>query len=229
MKRDLLSLAFVFLIKIFMRSCRTYSLKQFFASHVTGSDQMKTRLITGLIILLPFLGFSQGEFNNWYFGWTPPMGTGVTFNSGFPVTIPNGVMISAGTPITVSDSVGSLLFFSNGNQVWNKNKTLMPNGSGLLAQNSGFLQPVLATPKLDDDSSYYIFTVGQYNPLGTYYGLLYSIIDMRLAGGLGDIEPGFKNIPIPTAANSWQSVTGTRSKNNKYIWIITTISSTSKI
>ncbi|MEI7727725.1 MAG: hypothetical protein WCK09_21640, partial [Bacteroidota bacterium] len=188
---------------------------------------MRIKFITGLILLLPFFGFSQGEFNNWYFGWSPPFGTGVTFNSGFPVTIPNGVMTSAATTVNVSDSAGGLLFFSNGVSVWNKNKTVMPNGTGLHAQNAGFFQPVVATPKLDDDSSYYLFTVGQFFPLGTVYGLVYSIINMRLNGGLGDIDPAFKNIQV--TASSWQAVTGTRHKNNKYVWIITTFSTPSYI
>ncbi|MEI6436859.1 MAG: hypothetical protein WCP32_18700 [Bacteroidota bacterium] len=62
---------------------------------------MRIKFITGLILLMPFIGFSQGEFNNWYFGWYPPMGTGVTFNSGFPVTIPNGVLLTAATDVSI--------------------------------------------------------------------------------------------------------------------------------
>jgi hypothetical protein len=39
-----------------------------------------TKIITGLIFLLHFAGFAQGEFNNWYFGDA----AGITFNSGPP-------------------------------------------------------------------------------------------------------------------------------------------------
>jgi len=46
---------------------------------------------------------------------------------------------------------------------------------------------------------------------------------MRLDGGLGDIEPSNKNIPVPGAGTAWQAVTGTRHWNNKDIWIVTTI------
>jgi len=190
---------------------------------------MRVNLITGLILLLPFFGFSQGEFNNWYFGFTPPIGTGVTFNSGNPIVIPNGVMMSSAVTINISDSIGNILFFSNGNQVWNKNKTIMPNGDGLnYGGTSGFRQPVLAIQKRDDDSSYYIFTAGQPS-LTTTYGLLYSIVNMRLDGGLGDIEPAYKNIAVPGAGTAWQAVTGIRHKNNKDIWIVTTISSIDNI
>jgi hypothetical protein len=33
--------------------------------------------------------------------------------------------------VNISDSLGTLLFFSNGGSVWNKNKIVMANGSGL--------------------------------------------------------------------------------------------------
>jgi hypothetical protein len=177
---------------------------------------------------LPGYLFSQGEFNNWYFGMPSP-GTGITFNSGSPVTIPNGVMWSAISTVSVSDSTGNLLFFSDGFTVYNKNKNVMQNGTGLLGSYNEFTQPVIATPKLDDDSSYYIFTVDQFNPIDPYYGFVYSIINMRLDGGLGAIEPAFKNIPVPGMNTAWFAVTGTRHKNNKFAWIITTVSSTSKI
>ena len=105
----------------------------------------------------------------------------------------------------------------------------MPNGTGLQGPLTGdFWQTVITTPVPGDDSSYYIFTVAEDDPLVSSL-LLYSIINMRLDGGLGDIEPGFKNIPIPGTANAWWAVTGTRHKNNKDVWIITTISTTSQL
>jgi len=190
---------------------------------------MRVFFITGLIFLLPYFGFSQGEFNNWYFGgYGPPIGAGLTFNSGSPVAIPNGVMWSLSSPVCVSDSSGNLLFFSDGVKVYNRNKVVMPNGSGLLGSNEDLKQFVISTPIPGDDSSYYIFTVAHDAPLVSS-PLHYSIINMRLNGGLGDIEVGFKNVPIPGTANTWWSVTGTRHKNNKDVWIITTISTTTHL
>jgi uncharacterized protein (TIGR02145 family) len=178
------------------------------------------------ICFCPDYIFSQGEFNNWYFGGGgPPIGAGLTFNSGSPVPIPNGVMASWSSPISVSDSSGNLLFFSNGINVYNRNKVVMPNGSGLLGANGDLWQCVISTPILGDDSSYYIFTVAD----GVPSLLSYSILNMRLDGGLGDIEPAYKNISIPGTANAWWAVTGTRHKNNKDVWIITTISTISQL
>jgi uncharacterized protein (TIGR02145 family) len=189
---------------------------------------VKHLYVFGLFLLLPFFGFSQGEFNNWYFG-APPNGAAVTFNSGSPVAIPNGVMSSGGVTVNVSDSSGNLLFFSDGHKVFNRNKNVMPNGLGLFGTSSGGNQGVLAVQKPGNDSLYYIFTVGYYNPTGTTYGLLYSIVNMNLDGGLGDIEFTNKNIPVTGAGNAWIAVTGTRHHNNRDIWIVTTITSVDSI
>ena len=192
---------------------------------------MKTYIKIFLIFISfhPDFVFPQGEFNNWYFGLLgPPIGAGLTFNSGSPIAIPNGVMGTASSTISVSDSIGNLLFFSNGVNVYNRNKIVMPNGFGLLGADSDLKHFVISTPIPGDDSSYYIFTAAYDNPLVSN-PLVYSILNMRLNGGLGDIEPGFKNIPIPGSANSWWSVTGTRHKNNKDVWIITTISTPTQL
>jgi uncharacterized protein (TIGR02145 family) len=170
--------------------------------------------------------YSQGEFNNWYFGLFSG-GAGVTFNSGSPVAIPNGFSISSCVTVNVSDSVGNLLFASNGNLIYNRNKQVMPNCTGLHSANTGFNEPIVAVQKLDDDSSYYVFTVGNINLVP--YGLLYTIVNMRLDGGLGDIEPSYFNIPIPGAETAWQAVTGTRHQNNRDIWVVTTLSSLDSI
>jgi uncharacterized protein (TIGR02145 family) len=174
----------------------------------------------GLVLSLPFFGFSQGEFNNWYFGWLPNE-AGVTFNSGIPVAIPNGVVESP--TINVSDSAGNLLFLSDAMFVLNKNKIVMGDGCCLNAELVGFNQPLLATQKPDDDSSYYIFATGFWHPTNPNE-LRYFVVNMRLDGGLGDVEIAFHNIPVPGAATAWKSVTGTRHGNNKDIWVVTTIS-----
>lgn len=131
---------------------------------------MKTYIKIFLILISfhPDFAFPQGEFNNWYFGGIgPPIGAGLTFNSGSPVAIPNGVMWSLSSPVSVSESSENMLFFSNGVNVYNRNKVVMPNGSGLLGNNNDLKQFVISTPIPGDDSSYYIFTVAEYAPLVT--------------------------------------------------------------
>jgi len=177
---------------------------------------MRIKVITGLILLLPFFGFSQGEWNNWYFGFF----AGLDFNSGNPVALTNSTMLAGNrVNMTVSDSIGNLLFYGNYSQVWNKNNVVMPNGSGLLGGMDAS-QPVLAVPKLDEDSVYYIFTIGDGLSGNPPYGMYYSILDLRLDGGLGDIVPSMKNIPIPLANDAYVYLTATRHRNNRDIWVV---------
>jgi uncharacterized protein (TIGR02145 family) len=97
----------------------------------------------------------------------------------------------------------------------------MPNSIGLLYNGLGEVQSILPIQKPDDDSSYYLFTVGPHRILENFiFGLKYSIINMRLDNKFGDIESDQKNIAIPYGNNAYAGVTGTRHKNNKDVWVV---------
>ena len=160
--------------------------------------------------------YAQREPNIWYFGWW----AGLDFNSGSPVVLTNNAMHTGYSTVSVSDSLGNLLFYSNGFYIYNRNHVLMPNGIALASQ--GHCQPVFSVQNLQDDSLYFIFTVDfhPYPFLDPYYGLRYSILDMRLDGGLGDIVEGQKNIKIPGALRASSGLTGIRHQNNQFAWIV---------
>ncbi|MEI6900291.1 MAG: PKD domain-containing protein, partial [Bacteroidota bacterium] len=96
----------------------------------------------------------------------------------------------------------------------------MPNGIIPGSNWPQTAQPHFAVPKINDDSSYFFFTVDDPTPINNP-GLRYSIIDMRLDGGLGDVVASQKNIPVPGGNNASSVLTGTRHKNNLDVWIIT--------
>jgi len=58
------------------------------------------------LFMVPVFSFSQGEFNNWYFGNY----AGVTFNSGVPVYLTDGMELSAGYNVCFTASAGVFLF-----------------------------------------------------------------------------------------------------------------------
>ena len=177
---------------------------------------MKHLSFIGLLIILPLLGISQGEWNNWYFGTH----AGVTFNFGAPQALTNGMMSTIRTTVSVSDSLGNVQFYSNGATVWNRNGQIMPNGHGLHADTSAD-QSVNQIQVVGDDSSYYLFTIRHIAPPPQPYdGLHYSIINMRLDGGLGDIEAGEKEVPLQTTSYCPSMLTTTRHQNNKDAWVI---------
>ena len=88
---------------------------------------MRSCFIIGLIFISHFFRFSQGEFNNWYFGNK----AGISFNSGSPECLKDGQMAVTRANVSVSDSLSNLLFYSDGQTVWNRNHQTMPNGTGL--------------------------------------------------------------------------------------------------
>ena len=59
--------------------------------------------------------------------------------------------------VSVSDSLGNLLFYSDGQTVWNRNHQTMPNGTGLHG-GIGQDQTVNVIQKIADDGSFYLLT-----------------------------------------------------------------------
>ena len=168
-----------------------------------------------LFLILPCSLFPQGEWNQWRFANF----TGLDFNSLPPIPVSNCAMVVSNAPASVSDSVGSLLFYSNGNVVWNKNNVVMTNGT-LLNNYSGNSQECFSVQNLTEPLKYFLFTLGTYNQFLYPPGLYYSIIDMSLSGGLGSVVSGMKNIAVPNAQNTCNWITGTRHHNNKDVWLV---------
>ncbi len=185
------------------------------------SHCMRIKFLTGLLLLLPFLGFSQGEFNKWYFG----VNAGIDFNSTPPSALPAGAMNTMHASVSVADSTGSLLFYSQGQSVWNRNHQVMPNGSGLLGGQMN--QQVFAVKKPGADNLYFLFSIYS-NLFPPGYGLYYSMIDMNLNGGLGDIAAGYKNIQVAGAEQAVSGIHGTRHFNNQDVWIVVRSSNTNQ-
>ncbi|MGB3947479.1 MAG: M43 family zinc metalloprotease [Bacteroidia bacterium] len=128
------------------------------------------------------IGVCEEKTNNiWYFG----MNSGVDFNNGNPVALSNGTLNSTESCSSIADKNGALLFYSDGNTVWDKTHVPMPNGNGLMGNQSA-KQGVLIVPQPWTPNKYFIFTVdAQENNFSS--GLRFSEVDMSLNSGLGDI------------------------------------------
>ncbi|MBG6112160.1 gliding motility-associated-like protein [Flavobacterium sp. CG_9.10] len=148
--------------------------------------------------------FAQKEAAIWYFGNT----AGLDFNSGSPITLSNGQLNTAEGCTSIADKDGNLLFYTDGSIVYDKSHQVMPNGFGLLGHNSS-TQSAIIVPKPNNPNLYYIFTVDQPNPKNVdddpynnedppNNGLNYSLVDLRLNNGLGDIVISEKNIHLIT-------------------------------
>ena len=147
-------------------------------------------LILLTILIVCNNSFAQKQNNQWRFGnagaidfnTQPP-----TFVAGCPISTIEG-------SASVADRItGSLLFYTNGGSVWNANNQVMPNGTGLLGGTALLSSTTSAVivPKPGSCNLYYIVTVDE---IGSNNGVRYSVVDMTLNGGLGDIVAGQKNI-----------------------------------
>jgi hypothetical protein len=132
-----------------------------------------------LLVLLPFSVSAQNENNQWHFGEYASL----DFSSGSPVATTGSSLFTYDMTASVSDNTGSLLFYSNSVTVWNRNHVPMPNGTGLLGHTSGGTSCV-AVKKPGSNDLYYLFTVDAFAGSN---GLRYSIIDMSLQSGFGDV------------------------------------------
>ncbi|MFK7972371.1 MAG: M43 family zinc metalloprotease [Bacteroidia bacterium] len=148
--------------------------------------------------------------HNWFFGNF----AGITFNgAGAPTAVTNGALRVDEGCSAISDRYGNLLMYSNGLNVYNRNHQVMPNGAGLLG-NQSTTQSGLIIPAPDDDELYYVIALDQ---LGGPNGASYSIVDMQLDGGLGDVT-AVKNVPLISSVT--EKMVAVRHSNGTDVWLI---------
>lgn len=178
-------------------------------------NYFKAILILTLIILCQ-KGFSQSvdmkRTYHWYFGDS----CGIDFSSGLPQIDTNGVIATLEGCASISDTSGKLLFYTDGTYVWDSTHTLMPNGFGLhgnwSSQNSAII-----VPNPGNQNIYYVFTTPSYG--GDWSGntaMEYSIVDMSLNSGLGDIS--IKNVALFSTAT--EQMGAVRHIDNYNYWVV---------
>lgn len=148
--------------------------------------------------------YAQKETSWWHFGFN----SGLNFNSLSNATASDGTVVPNMPEaivgyvntyegcFTVSTYDGKFLFASDGIKVYDKNGTVMPNGSDLMGDPSA-TQSGIVIPKPGSLTQYYVITVpAERNPIG----LRYSIVDLSLNNGLGDVVSSTKNTIIKSGA-----------------------------
>jgi len=159
---------------------------------------------------------------HWEFG----CGSSLDFSSGFPISGSSNIFCQEGCASISDKNTGQLLFYTDGSTIWNRNNIQMPNGYGMLGGYGTSTQAALIIPKPCSNTVYYLISADQggyaINNLGgnaiPNLGIHYSIVDMNLIGGLGDVT--VKNIlltPPPTT----EKLVGVRHSNGKDYWVIT--------
>ena len=171
--------------------------------------------ILKLTLIIVFLSFvqitkAQRQGNIWYFG----QNAGIDFNSGSPVAVTDGQMDTDEGCATICDVNGDLLFYTDGETVWNRLHQIMPNGTGLEGDSSS-TQSAIIVPHPGAVNLFYIFTVD--NNVGRG-GLKYSLIDINLDDGKGNVVFRRKNIPLLSPAT--EKITAVQHRNGIDVWLI---------
>lgn len=188
---------------------------------------LKTKLLPAILLaLLPMAVMAQGFSGyNWYFGNSP---NGIRFSrSTDSATLVSNQAVPFGTggSAVASDQVnGNLLFYTDGNDVFDVSHTVMPNGTGLGANTSG--NQAVAIAKVPGQATqYYVFVNNaNFTAGGT---ISFRIIDMALFGNaifpapaLGDATTA-ANTAVPGLTGRSEAMITIPHANGDDFWLIT--------
>lgn len=166
-------------------------------------------LVIGLLIVNLLPGQIKRTYH-WYFGYH----CGLDFTSGQPVSDTTGALESIEGSAVYSDTSGQLLYYSNGEQVWDRNHQVLPNGNGLFGNQSAVQSSVFVP--VQGTSIIYLFTNCYYSGVHQLY---YSVIDGGLNNGNGDVIAGQKNILLMQDAT--EALAAVRHCNGTDYWLVT--------
>ncbi|MBK8845679.1 MAG: PKD domain-containing protein [Bacteroidetes bacterium] len=166
---------------------------------------MKTRFTLALILLVQITN-AQYETTKWYFS----NNSALDFISGTPVALTNNAMNQYEGSSSIADQQGNLLFYTDGVTAWNANHQGMLNGSGMFGSNTTN-QSALIVPDPANTNQYYIFS-------NSTVSIYYSIVDMTLNGGLGDVT-ATKNVLLVSGIT--EKLAAVKHANGTDYWIMT--------
>ncbi len=175
-----------------------------------------------------FLGFgfvsafctSAQSAKVWVFG----NHAGIDFNTGNPVPVYTN-MRTTESAASVCDASGALLFYTDGYYVWDQAHNRMPHGDSLIPftlnnTSSSFstAQGAIIIPVQGDRSRYYIFSLSSVENGDRAGRLYYSIVDMSLNNGKGDVVVASRAQAVDTGlTEKMTAVAGT----GCCIWLVT--------
>ena len=147
-----------------------------------------------LVIFISSLSvYGQKESAIWYFG----KHAGLDFREHFPLPLTDGQTNSPEGVASVSDSLGNLLFYSDGMTIWNRYHGIMASG---LSADSASTQAVTILPGRTNPNKYFVFiTKSISSPDEDNYGGNYYIVDFT-NNTLGEViydysdDTGFEGI-----------------------------------
>lgn len=153
----------------------------------------------------------------WRFG----NGVGIDFGTSGATAVPfagSGVASEGSTVVT--DTEGNLQFWSNGQAIFNRDDDVMPNGGGL-SGNPSATQTVASFPAIDQPGIYFVVTTTGTAGDPAAGRLAYSVVDMSLDGGRGDVVAGQKDLPLGAPGTASEALTAIPNADGTGFWVLT--------
>lgn len=143
-------------------------------------------------------GLQDQTYNKWYFGNK----AGIDFNLSPPKALNESAMNAPAGCAIVCDRNGQQIFYTDGNQVYNKNHQVIATGIGGDPASS---QSSIIIPVTGDETLYYIFTTEAIN--GTSQNqVYYSLFDLKENNGLGALVK--QKVPLFTKSTERLTASG---------------------
>jgi hypothetical protein len=173
-------------------------------------------LVILFIVFSSFVAEAQNEANNWFFGSK----VGLKFDGFTKPTVQYGELNTLEGCASISDSFGNLLFYSDGSTVWSRNHQIMPNGTGLLGDESS-TQSAIIVPHPTQNQIYYLFTVGSTQiPTGYHY----YTINLVLNNGFGDVTGASVDLSGNDNGYDWsEKITAVYGNDCNTVWVISLV------
>jgi len=154
------------------------------------------------------------EADIWYFY----SNSGLDFNGGTVTPLLDNFVLDLGNSTSViSDEGGNLLFFTDGQMIWDRTFQVMPFATGLHG-NAWTTQSSVIVHSPGSANIYYVFTNDKYtgNPQEQYKGMSFNISDMNENGGLGDVvQPNIELLDECT-----EKLTAVKHGNGEDVWVL---------
>jgi len=179
--------------------------------------------------LITKISFAQLEADHWMFNTSHYVDFHHATNPD-TTSYPSFQLISLnyGT-ISYSDKNGNLLFYGGGGYIYDRNFQTFPSLWVYPTTNDplystygigGATQTILAIPYPGHDSLYIVFHLRSDAANQYHAQLYYSVINMNLRNGLGEIQPAQKNIQLLNGVEVGYKLTAILHCNKHDVWVI---------
>ncbi|MFT3889457.1 MAG: SpaA isopeptide-forming pilin-related protein [Arachnia sp.] len=158
----------------------------------------------------------RGTERYWFFGNKAGIDFGATGSA--PGVAFTGTQNTSEGSTVITDEQGNLLFWSNGQSVFDRNGAVMPNGTGLLG-NASAVQTVASFPVAGQPGKFFLATTSTDINSRANGQLRYSMVDMTLNNGLGAVT--LKNVELGPASTAAEAITAVPNATGDGYWVLT--------